>query len=64
VKEKQPSNPEEEADLRLYAQLNVRIPGKVALRLRRHCRESNRTVTKAVVEALESYLDQLDRKRK
>ena len=48
----------ETPDLKLVAQLAVRVPGELALRLRRFCQESGQSFNQAVAEALERYLDQ------
>ena len=51
----------ESGELRLYAQLGLRVPAELALRLRRYCQESGKSVNKAVMEALAQYLRQNDR---
>ena len=43
-------------DLKLVAQLAVRVPGGLALRLRNFCQESGRSFNQTVGEALEQYL--------
>lgn len=48
-------------ELRLYAQLGLRIPGDIALRLKRYCQESGKSVNKTVMEALTQYLNQKNR---
>jgi len=45
-------------DLKLVAQLAVRVPGELALRLKRFCRESGQSFNETVAEALEQYLNQ------
>ncbi len=49
------------SDLKLFAQLAVRVPGELALRLRRFCQESGQSFNQIVAEALERYLDQKKR---
>jgi predicted HicB family RNase H-like nuclease len=44
--------------LRLYAQLGLRVPAELAVRLKRYCRESGKSANKAVMEALTRYLAQ------
>jgi predicted HicB family RNase H-like nuclease len=44
------------AGLRLYAQLGLRVPEELALRLRRHCHASGKSVNGTVMEALDRYL--------
>ncbi|MGH7411400.1 MAG: hypothetical protein ACREJ6_10150, partial [Candidatus Methylomirabilis sp.] len=46
----------EAPDLKLIAQLAVRVPGGLALRLRNFCQESGRSFNQTVGEALEEYL--------
>jgi hypothetical protein len=48
---------EPETRLRLYAQLGLRLPAELALRLKRYCQESGKSANKAVMEALAQYLD-------
>jgi hypothetical protein len=43
-------------DLRLYAQLGLRVPADIALRLKRYCQQSGKSANRAVVEALMQYL--------
>jgi len=43
-------------EVRLYAQLGLRVPAEVAVRLKRYCQESGKSVNKAVMEALAQYL--------
>jgi len=47
--------------LRLYAQLGLRLPAELALRLKRYCQESGKSANKAVMEALTQYLDENER---
>ena len=42
--------------LKLVAQLAVRVPGELALRLRKFCQESGRSFNQIVADALEQYL--------
>ena len=42
--------------LRLYAQLGLRLPAELAMRLKRYCQESGKSANKAVMEALTQYL--------
>ncbi len=51
----------EPAGLRLYAQLGLRVPAELALRLKRYCHESGKSANRAVMEALAQYLDQSGR---
>lgn len=51
----------EAPDLRLVAQLAVRVPGEVALRLRKFCQETGQSFNQTVAEALEQYLAQKKR---
>lgn len=44
------------AGLRLYAQLGLRVPEELALRLKRHCQASGKSVNRTVMEALARYL--------
>lgn len=48
--------PDDEPGLRLYAQLGLRIPGELALRLKKHCQESGQSLNATVIEALTEYL--------
>ncbi len=48
-------------DLKLVAQLAARVPGELALRLRRFCQETGQSFNQAVAEALEQYLGQKKR---
>lgn len=43
-------------DLKLVAQLAVRVPGELALRLRKFCQETGQSFNQTVAEALEHYL--------
>ena len=47
-------------DLKLVAQLAVRVPGGLALRLRNFCQESGRSFNQTVTEALEKYLAHME----
>lgn len=53
---KRPSKDIADADIsgevRLYAQLGLRVPADVAVRLKRYCQESGKSVNRAVMEAL------------
>jgi len=40
----------EATKLRLYAQLGLRLPAELALRLRRYCQESGKSANKAVMK--------------
>ena len=51
----------EAPDLKLVAQLAVRVPGELALRLRRFCQETSQNFNQTVAEALEKYLAQQNR---
>lgn len=51
----------ETTKLRLYAQLGLRLPAELALRLRRYCQESGKSANKAVMEALAQYLAKNER---
>lgn len=51
----------EAPELKLLAQLAVRVPGEVALQLRKFCQESGRSFNETVAEALEQYLAQKKR---
>jgi len=46
----------EAPDLKLVAQLAVRVPGELALRLRRFCQETGQSFNQTVAEAVEQYL--------
>jgi len=46
----------EAPDLKLVAQLAVRVPGELALRLRRFCQETGQSFNQTVADALEQYL--------
>lgn len=48
----------EAPDLKLVAQLAVRVPGELALRLRRFCQDTGQSFNQIVAEALEQYLAQ------
>ena len=43
-------------NLKLVAQLAARVPGELALRLRRFCQETGQSFNQTVAEALEKYL--------
>jgi hypothetical protein len=51
----------ETTKLRLYAQLGLRLPAELALRLRRYCQASGKSANKAVMEALTQYLAEHER---
>jgi predicted DNA-binding protein len=51
----------ETTKLRLYAQLGLRLPAELALRLRRYCQESGKSANRAVMEALTHYLAENER---
>jgi len=56
-KSQQAVHPEPDApDLKLVAQLAVRVPGELALRLRKFCQETGQSFNQTVAEALEQYL--------
>ena len=56
---RQAVHPEPEApDLKLVAQLAARVPGELALRLRKFCQETGQSFNQTVAEALEQYLTQ------
>ena len=58
-KSRQALHPEPEApDLKLVAQLAARVPGELALRLRKFCQETGQSFNQTVAEALEQYLAQ------
>ena len=42
--------------VRLYAQLGLRVPADMALRLKRYCQLSGKSANRAVMEALAQYL--------
>ena len=48
-------------DLKLVAQLAARVPGELALRLRKFCQETGQSFNQTVAEALEQYLAQKKR---
>jgi hypothetical protein len=48
--------PVERGKLRLYAQLGLRIPAEIAVRLKRYCQETGKSVNQAVMEALTQFL--------
>ena len=48
----------EAPDLKLIAQLAVRVPGELALRLRKFCGGTGQSFNQTVAEALEQYLAQ------
>jgi hypothetical protein len=50
------ADPHITGEVRLYAQLGLRVPADVAIRLKRYCQESGKSVNKAVMEALAQYL--------
>ena len=61
-KSQQAVHPEPDApDLKLVAQLAARVPGELALRLRRFCQETGQSFNQTVAEALEQYLAQKKR---
>jgi predicted HicB family RNase H-like nuclease len=43
--------------LKLYAQLGLRLPGELALRLKAFCVESGKSLNAVATEALGEYLD-------
>lgn len=43
--------------LRLYAQLGLRVPGELALRLKAFCQGSSKSLNAVASEALTEYLD-------
>ena len=51
----------EAPDLKLVAQLAVRVPGELALRLRKFCQETGQSFNQTVAEALQQYLVQKKR---
>ncbi len=61
-KSRQVVHPEPVApDLKLVAQLAARVPGELALRLRKFCQETGQSFNQTVAEALERYLAQKKR---
>ena len=50
------ADPNITGEVRLYAQLGLRVPAELALRLKRYCQQSGKSVNKAVMEALAQYL--------
>ena len=44
----------EAPDVKLVSQLAVRVPGELALRLRKFCQDSGRSFNQAVAEALDT----------
>jgi hypothetical protein len=44
------------AAVRLYAQLGLRVPEELAVRLKAHCRASGKSMNRTVMEALNRYL--------
>lgn len=61
-KSRQALHPEPSApDLKLVAQLAARVPGELALRLRKFCQETGQGFNQTVAEALEQYLAQKKR---
>jgi hypothetical protein len=54
-------DPARASELRLYAQLGLRVPAEIAVRLKRYCQESGKSVNKAVMEALAQYLTEKNR---
>ena len=58
-KSRQVVHPEPVApDLKLVAQLAARVPGELALRLRKFCQETGQSFNQTVAEALQRYLAQ------
>ena len=53
--------PDLTGELRLYAQLGLRVPAEIAVRLKRYCEEAGKSVNKAVMEALAQYLSDKNR---
>ena len=51
----------EPPELRLVAQLAARVPGELALRLRKFCQETGQSFNQIVAEALAQYLAQKKR---
>jgi len=51
----------EAPDVKLVSQLAARVPGELALRLRKFCQDSGRSFNQTVAEALEQYLDRKKR---
>ena len=47
----------ETGELRLYAQLGLRVPAEIAVRLKRYCQETGKSANKVVMEALAQYLN-------
>ena len=61
-KSRQAVHPEPVApDLKLVAQLAARVPGELALRLRKFCQETGQSFNQTVAEALQQYLVQKKR---
>jgi len=50
-------NGKQDGNLRLFAQLGVRLSADVALRLREYCRASEQSINATVEAALTEYLD-------
>lgn len=49
------------AAVRLYAQLGLRVPEELAVRLKAHCRASGKSMNRTVMEALNRYLGEKGR---
>jgi hypothetical protein len=58
---KEPVDQETAGELRLYAQLGLRVPAEIAIRLKRYCQESGKSVNKVVMEAVARYLSEKSR---
>ncbi len=54
----------EEPEIRLYAQLGLRLPAELAMRLKKFCGASGKSLNAVTLEALTRYLDAEERRTK
>ena len=50
------AEPKVSRSVRLFAQLGIRLPGELAVRLKTYCQQSGESLNKTVAVALEQYL--------
>lgn len=53
----------DEPEIKLYAQLGLRLPAELAMRLKRFCGSSGKSLNAVTQEALSRYLDAEEKRR-
>ncbi len=55
---KRKPQPGAEPEITLYAQVGLRLPGELALRLKKYCAHTGRSLNQVAKEAIVRFLDQ------